>query len=446
MTGDGSLNSDLLRLLTLQDANTRYVLLGATVLGIAAGVIGCFAVLRRRALAGDALAHASLPGVCLSYLIIGHRTLPLLLLGALVAGVLAVLTIAGLRRATRVKEDAILGVVLTAFFGAGVVLSRIIQNQPGGDRAGLDTFLLGRAASMVRQDVTLILIVAAAVVISTLALYRGFKLICFDREFAAAIGWHVWLLDIALMLLVAMVTVIGLPAVGVVLVVALLIIPAAAARLWTQRLPRMLLTAALFGAASAVIGVSVSALRPNLAAGPLVALSAAAIFVLSMMLAPSRGVLPEWLRRARLRAKIRVENLLRAVYELGERSGAFSIPRAQLALKRAWSDAQLEAAVRAARRRGWLEPGEQVITLSAAGRERAVEVVRAHRLWELYLIEGVSVAPDHVDRDADALEHLLPPAILAQLESRLAQQGRLPVPVPSSPHTVEPHGRADPLA
>jgi manganese/zinc/iron transport system permease protein len=300
------MSSDLLRLLLLSDANTRVVLLGTAILGVACGTIGALAVLRRRALVGDAVAHASLPGVCLAWLVIGDRHHAALLIGAVLFGLLGVACVAWIRAATRVKEDAAIGLVLAVFFGLGIALSRSIQNLPGGNRAGLDGFILGKAASMVRSDVVVVSIVAAASLAAVLLLYKEFRLLCFDRGFAAAQGWPTGLLDLLLLALVCCCTVAGLPAVGVVLMVSLLVVPGAAARFWTDRLSTTLVVAGGIGLASAVLGTALSATLPppsgalsrGWPTGPMIALAAAAIFVVSLLAAPRHGVIARRLRRA----------------------------------------------------------------------------------------------------------------------------------------------------
>src|SRR5262249_39926493 len=189
-----------------------------------------FAVLRRRALTGDALAHAALPGLCLAFLVVGERNLPAMLLGALVTGVLGVSIITALKQRTRIKEDAAIGIVLSVFFGAGVVLSRLIQNLSAtGSKAGLESYILGKTAGMIAQDVYLIGGVALASLALMLLLYKEFRLVAFDPEFARIEGWPTYRLDLLLMVLIAVTVVIGLPAVGVVMMTALLILPAAAA-------------------------------------------------------------------------------------------------------------------------------------------------------------------------------------------------------------------------
>jgi manganese/zinc/iron transport system permease protein len=279
--------------------NTAVVLLGASLLGLCAGVIGCFALLRRRSLVGDALSHATLPGVCLAYLIVGERSLPALLAGAAVAGLAGVGVLALLDRYTRIKQDAGIAIVLSTFFGAGVVLQVIIQQRPGSGRAGLDAFIFGRTAGMIAEDVKLIAWLALATVLVVTLLYKEFKLVSFDPQFARGQGWPAAAIDLGMMLLLVVAVVIGLPAVGVLMIAGLLVIPAAAARFWTDRLGVMLILAGGVGLAAGVAGTWISATVERMPAGPTIILVATALFVLSLALAPRRGVLARWLRGRR---------------------------------------------------------------------------------------------------------------------------------------------------
>jgi len=273
-------------------------------------MVGSLAMLRRRALVGDAVAHASLPGICLAWFVAGDRSLAVLLLGAFVLGLACMATMALVQRLTKAREDATTAIAISGFFGLGIVLSRMIQNQPGGNQAGLDGFLFGKAASAVTSDAWLVLAVAGMVVAIVLALRKEFGLLCFDRDFAVGIGRPVHRLDGVLLVLVALVTVAGLPSVGVVLVVALLVIPPAAARCWSASLGSMLAVAAAIGAMSAIIGTGLSAVLPppsgavggGWPTGPMIVLTAAVLFVLSLLLAPERGVLITMWRRHRGRA------------------------------------------------------------------------------------------------------------------------------------------------
>ncbi|HEX8877171.1 MAG TPA: metal ABC transporter permease [Phycisphaerales bacterium] len=425
--------NELLRLITLQDANTRLVLLGTGVLGLAAGVIGALAVLRRRALVGDALAHAALPGVCVSFLVFRERSLPLFLLGALVFGVLGVLTMNAIRRFTRIKEDAAIAIILGSFFGLGIALSGIIQRLPSGNRSGLDGFLFGKAAGMVRDDVTLIALASAAALLGVAALYKEFKLLGFDRAFAGSLGWRVALLDFILMSLLAIVTVVGLPAVGVVLMAALLIIPGVTARFWTDRLAPHLVLAGIFGMLAGLIGAGLSAVLPapqsalsrGFPTGPLIVLVAGTLFVASLLFAPGRGLIARWSTARSLQRRIHDEHLLRDLYELQESASfkAGSVPApsiGQIAAHRAWRMVPLRNAIARANALGYVTQTRGTLALTASGREKSLRIIRSHRLWELYLHEHAGIAPDHVDRDADLIEHFVTPELLAKFESQLA--------------------------
>jgi len=431
--------AELIRGLTLRDYNTRVVVLGTTVLGAAAGVVGTFAYLRRRALVGDALAHATLPGVAAVFLIWGTRNLPALLAGAALTGVLGVLAMVALRHVPRIKEDAAIGIVLSVFFGAGMALFSIVQQQRTGREAGLANFIYGKAAALVQQDLSLISAAALLGIAGIALFYKEFRLVCFDPQFAAAAGWPVPAIDLLLMALVVLITVVALQAVGLILIVALLIIPAAAARFWTDRLAVMLALAGLFGALAGWTGATISALAPRLPTGAVIVLCAGILFGLSLLGAPQRGVVAALLRRVSLRRRVALQHLLRALAEQEERAGdGAALPWTDLLRARAWSAAALRRLLRRAQRAGLVPPrlaregaGQiGVVRLTAAGRVQARRVLRNHRLWELFLIRQAHIAPSHVHRDADEIEHVLSPAIIAELERALAARDA----IPRSPH------------
>ncbi|MDA0576834.1 MAG: metal ABC transporter permease, partial [Verrucomicrobia bacterium] len=248
-----------LRVLTLTDYNTRVVVLGTMLLGVAAGVIGSFMLLRKRALMGDALSHATLPGIGIAYLVMtaaggNGRWLPGLLAGAIVSGLLGMGVVLLIRNQSRLKEDAALAIVLSVFFGLGVAILGLIQQMTQGHAAGLESFIYGKTASMLARDAWLIGGAAAVVIVACATLFKEFTLLCFDAEYAAAGGWPVARLDIILMALVVFVTVIGLQAVGLILMIALLVIPPAAARFWTHRFRNMVWLSAVIGAVSGLVG------------------------------------------------------------------------------------------------------------------------------------------------------------------------------------------------
>ncbi len=426
--------------------NTVMVLAGSGMLGVSSAVIGSYAVLRRRSLIGDAVAHAALPGIALAYLIARERNFFLLLLGALVAGVLGAVVISWLRQSTRTRQDSAIGLVLSVFFGLGIVLLSAVQRDPTGAHAGLEGFLLGKTSGLVSQDLLLIAVTSANILVLVWLFRKEFLLLSFDPGFAAVQRWPVQGLDILMMTLLVAATVIGLPAVGVVLMAAMLIIPGVTARFWTDRMSALVPLAGAIGLGSAVAGTYVSSVREGMPTGPVIVLAAAGVCVFSMFAAPRRGIAAGILRRLSLQERVARQNLLRSLYELAEQSPGAAVSPDEVAARRSWSPQQTLKLLRRAEARGDVRPaGDGRWTLTDSGLRRALEVVRAHRLWEMYLVEQASIAADHVDRDADELEHVLPPEMVRQLESRLRSEGRWPEDrIPASVHPLEgaaPEGR-----
>jgi manganese/zinc/iron transport system permease protein len=419
---------------------TDKVTIGAALLGGAAGVAGSFAVLRRRSLVGDMLAHASLPGVCIAFMLMQSRELWGLSLGALVSGLLAISLMTIVTRWTRTKEDAALGIMLSAFFGLGVVLLSVVQrSRSGGNSAGLNSYIFGEPGNMVDSDLMLLIVVAAAVLILVVALFKEFKLVAFDPEFAQSQGWPGATLDLAMMALVAVVTIVGLPIVGVILMAAMIILPGTTARLWTNRLDRLLIGAAAIGAVTGGLGVRLSRGLPT---GPTIVLTGAAIFVLSLLLAPERGIVARLVSETRLRLRVAREHLLRSLYELNEQSLPNITPATfdRLRQHRHWRPWMLRWQLGQSERKGLLDVDGESVQLTPLGLRRAAEATKTHRMWEIYMMEFAGSAPDHVDRSADTVEHMLPESLLVELEDRLAREGRMPampIEVPASPHEVE---------
>ena len=415
-------------------AALRNVLIGATLLGAVGGLVGSFAMLRRQSLLGDALAHAALPGVALAFLLTGSKHPLPLLLGAAVAGLVGALFMVGVVRGSRIKEDSAIGIVLSVFFGAGIVLLTMIQRLPGGNKSGLDKFLFGQAATLLPEDVLTISILAVAVLFVVVLFYKEFKLLAFDPEFGASLGLPMRWIEILLTTLLVVVVVVGLQMVGVVLMVAALVTPAAAARQWTQRLGLMLVLAALLGAGTGAGGAVASAMVDDLPTGPAIVVLASAVLVLSLLLAPERGMVWGWVRALRLSRRIRHEHLLKDLYALGERRGdwATAVPLPELLDRRSQVDRVASRAVRRLARRGQLQRVDGGVRLTAAGRLAAEEVVRKHRLWELYLTRRLDLAEDHVHRDAEDMEHALSEEAVTELDELLG--------FPDS----DPHGRPIP--
>lgn len=298
--------------------NATLVTLGATYLGMAAGATGTFLFLRKRALVSDAISHATLPGVCLAFIVMvglgfDGRWLPGLLIGSALSAGVGLLCLSALIRKTRLTEDAAIGAVLSVFFGFGVVLLTVIQSLGTGRAAGLESFLLGSTAGLLRADATLIAVGGAVAAILIWILRRPMSLVAFDPGYARARGLAVERVDLAIMGLVMGVTVIGLKIVGLILIVALLIIPPVTARFWTNRSENVVGLAALFGGFAGYVGAAASAAVPQLPTGPIIVLISFAAFVVSMLLAPDRGVLAAFLRHRTYQRQVHLRQGLLAL-------------------------------------------------------------------------------------------------------------------------------------
>ncbi len=313
----------------LGDFTVRTVALGAALVGAVAGVLGSFAVLRQQSLLGDTLSHAALPGVCLGFLLAGSRQLAPILAGALVSGALAALLVLLLTRTTRVKTDAALGVSLSLFFAFGTVLLTYVQRHQGAAQAGLDAFLFGQAAALVPADLRLIGSVGAASLLLVALGWKELKVTTFDADFSRSLGRPVVAIEFALTVLIAVAVVIGLQLVGVILMVALVIAPAAAARQWAKRLEGMVLLSALFGAVSGVAGALLSASVRGLATGPVIVLVASGFVAVSLLLAPGRGIAWQLVQAVAERRSLRAHRVLLGLYQLAQDHGDPRYPSEQ---------------------------------------------------------------------------------------------------------------------
>lgn len=436
------------RAISLRDYNTRVVLGGTTMLGISGGLVGTFLILRKRALAADVVSHAALPGIAIAFLAAERlapgsgRSTNVLLLGAFLSGLLGMAMTLAIRRWTRIKDDAALAIVLGLFFGVGMALFTVVQKTKTGNAAGLSHFIFGKAASLIAADVWLIGEVSVIVTLLCCGLFKEFSLLCFDEEFAAARGYRTAVLDWVLTLLAVIVTLIGLQSVGLLLVVALLLIPPTAARFWTNDLKIMAALAAMIGGASCAGGVVLSAAFPRLAAGPVIVLTGTGVFVISLVFGKERGLWPSWQSRRQFEQRIGRSDLLRACYELlepilgpdqttQESLTQHEIDELELAAMRQWPAGRFQTLISSAVREGLLvsttKDGHQ---LTRRGAEEARDAVRRHRLWEIYLLTQTDLDPRLVDRGADGIEHVLDPGQLAHLERQLTQG------IPPSPHPI----------
>jgi manganese/zinc/iron transport system permease protein len=367
------------------DYTLRTVALGAAILGAVSGILGSFAVLRKQSLLGDAVSHAALPGIVGAFMLTGSKAPLVLIVGAGVAGWVSTLVVAGVVTTTRVKYDSALGLVLSVFFGLGLMMLTFLQKQPEAAQAGLENFLFGQAAALVTEDVVTMAVLAAVVTGAVVLFWKQFKIVSFDPEFGRTLGFRVRGIDLLLTALLVVAISIGLQTVGVVLMSAMVVAPAAAARQWTDRLGPMVVLAALFGALAGMVGAVTSSSADRIPTGPSIVIAISMIVVVSMLAAPGRGLLARAIADRRSRARLRAGAVLEDLYVLGSQhedpSHAHSV-----GVLRTMNNAPGTVApgLQALRDRGWAKetaPDEWVLT--PEGRSAAEQQGRgSHRETE----------------------------------------------------------------
>ncbi|QQX77529.1 MULTISPECIES: metal ABC transporter permease [Aequorivita] len=310
------------------DYTLRTITLGTAVLGAICGMLGSFAVLRKQSLLGDAISHAALPGIALAFLITGAKDSGTLLLGALVSGVIGTFWIRGITSNTHLKSDTALGLILSIFFGFGMLLLTFIQKQPNANQAGLDKYLFGQAATLMESDVRLMIIVTGISLFVMLLFWKEFKILLFDADYTKTLGFNTKFIDVLITFLIVLAIVLGLQTVGVVLMSAILLAPAAAARQWTNNLGTMVLLAAVFGALSGVFGTAISASQNNLSTGPVIVLVAGVFVLLSFIFSHKRGLLFREIRFRKNRTDLKLMKTLQFMYGIAQEHQNISHPHA----------------------------------------------------------------------------------------------------------------------
>ena len=407
--------------------NTRVVTTGVTLLGIAAGVVGTFTFLRRRSLLSDALSHATLPGICIAFLLavwIGApaRSLPLLLSGAAISGVLGLLSVQWISRHTRLNEDAAIAIVLSAFFGLGVVMLTVVQSVESGSQAGLGSFIMGQSAAMSASEAWAIGLLALVAILISWAFFKELQLYSFDADFAQGLGWSVTKLDLLVAGLTVFVTVIGLQAVGLILVVALLIIPPAAARFWSQKLKPMIVLSGFFGGVSAFAGAQLSAIFPDLPTGAVIVICAGVLFLSSLLFAPQRGIVAAMLRRLNVVLNLQAKRYLIALLVYEEATPRASPPDGSSVERSSVQHSPLTISPPYRRLIQRQLAARQLVRhgqLTTKGREQAEFARQNLALWEEYLWASQESFPDNYQWGIDDIHAALSAETVALLKANL---------------------------
>ena len=304
--------------LAFSDYTLRTITLGTAVLGAVTGMLGSCPVLRKESLLGDAISHAALPGIAIAFLITGSKDTNVLLIGALVSGLIGTLWIRGITAKTYLKSDTALGLILSLFFGFGMLLLTYIQKQPNSNQAGLDKYLFGQAATLVESDVWLMTIITGLCLVVLLLFWKEFKILLFDKDYAQTLGFNTKFIDALITSFIVLAIVLGLQTVGVVLMSAMLLAPAAAARQWTNSLGKMVFLAAILGASAGVFGTAISATQNNLSTGPVIVLVASVFVLFSFIFSPKRGLLFKRIRLIKNRNDLETQKTLAFMYHIVE--------------------------------------------------------------------------------------------------------------------------------
>lgn len=401
----------ILDFFSFKNPNVVIVSLGLIFLGLSSAIVGSFTFLRKNSLVGDAIAHAILPGIALAFMITQSKNPFYLMIGALISGWLAMISIDLISQKSKLKNDTAIGLVLSVFFGVGILLLTSIQHSGASNQAGLDSFLFGKAASMSIADIKAYSWVASILLLCVLVMYKEFKLLCFNSEFAQISGLPVKSLRIVLSSLTVLAIAIGIQSVGVVLMAALLITPSAAARAWTEKLSHMILFAGLAGALSGLTGAFISFSAPSMPTGPWIVVCLSLFALFSLFFAPKRGVLARVAQQKKNKKKIITENLMKVFYHHFERTADLSMAENQIGSERKFKHSDLDLAIRIAQKEDLLIYIGSRLKMSQKGFVEAQRIVRLHRLWEMYLTQKMRLKADHIHPNAETIEHIISPEI-----------------------------------
>lgn len=390
------------------------VSLGSGILCFAAGVVGTFTYLRKRALIGDVISHSVLPGVAIAFMLTGVKNPIYFLTGAIISGLLSIWIVDFVQAKSKLKPDTILALTLSVFFGVGIVLLTRIQHSGVAAQSGLDSFLFGQAASMGIFDVKLFSAIAVINIICITVFLRGFSLVSFDEHYAKGLGFNISILKSFLALITVITVAIGVQAVGVVLMAALLITPAAGARFLTNSIPKMLAFAGLFGFLSGLIGVFISYSGTGMPTGPWIVVVLSIFALIAILFGKKKGVFARMRLRKSNNVKINNENVLKDIYKLADK-GNNTISVQDLIEKEKHSLSKLKSTLNRLEATDYIDQVRGLVILSDKGRIAAREVIRKHRLWEIYLSKYFQLDEDHLHDDAEGIEHVITPEIEKEL-------------------------------
>jgi len=409
---------DFLYFFSFQDSSIAFIVLGITILGIGSAYVGTFSFLDNKALLGDAISHSVLPGICLGFLLAGEKNPLYIVGGAIISGSAATFLTSWLKSNTKLSEDSIIATVLSTFFGFGIVLLTVIQKTGNPEMAGLNQFIFGNAIGILEEDLWVYGGLSLIIILSLSLLMKEFSLLVFNQEFGRAIGYPMDFIRLVFNILMILSVVIGIQAIGVVLMAALLITPGAAARFWTDRLSTLLILAGLFAVISGITGTYISFVLPKMPTGPWVVVCLSFLALISFLFAPKKGILFRYISRRKYLRKTHRDHVLKSLFKATE-EGKKGLNKNELLSLYPHHKKETLGSISYLLKHNQLNNIQGLIELSESGKTEAKRIVRLHRLWESYLNEYMNIAPDHVHDSAEKLEHLITPELEELLDNRL---------------------------
>lgn len=431
-----------------------WIIVAGALCAIAASLVGNFLVLRRLSLMGDAISHSVLPGIAAAFLFTGHRGSLVVLMGAAVMGLITVWLTEFVRKVGKVEESASIGVVFTSLFAVGLVMMVRAGDKTDLDPScvlygNLETIILDTVATPLGNVPRVVLTLMGICVLNSIAivgLYKQWQLSTFDPLLSQAQGIHPTLFHYILASLVAITCIASFEAVGNILVVAMLVVPAATAFLLCKRLSSMIAVSALVGAVSAVTGhllaisVPVAFGMRSVNSAAMIAVACGFFLVLAVIVSPKAGILSRWISSGRIARKILGDDVLALLYRRAETLPSSSFQGAtgtefslsETALKLGVSLKKMRSVAKELVRLGWLTSSASAIALTEDGRRVAQNLVRSHRLWEQYMSVEMNVSDSRLHAQAESLEHFTSPSMRGKLDAETGQSA------------LDPHGRSIP--
>jgi len=399
-------------------------LIASSLVGILCGVLGCFLVLRNMSLIGDALSHAILPGVFVPFMIVGYSKAGFFI-GTLTAAIISAVAITWIQNNVKTKNDAAIGIVFTLMFAIGVTGISYLNNAQGV-HLDLKDFLFGSTLGISNEDIVITSIVTFYALASVIIFYRYLFITTFQATIAATMGISVQFVHYFLMLLVSLAIVASLQTVGIILVVAMLITPASTALLLSNNLKSVLVISGVIGLLSAVIGL-IGAIVLNTPPGPAMCITATLFYAFSVVFSPTKGIVVKFRNRRHQKALIQREDILKLMYK-----SETSISKATIANRLEYNLSILSSRLAELIQSGAISKSINGYVITAKGRDLGQKLVRAHRLWEKYLVDEMGLKDDQIHEDAENLEHILDHEMIDTLDEKLGYPDKDPhgAPIP----------------